>query len=210
MNKIFNINEQLPLIAIIRGVLPANVLRIASILIEEGFTMIEVPLNSPDALTSIKLLVEHYGEQYYIGAGTVTTAEQAKSVIATGANLVVTPNYNKDVIQLSVAAGCATFPGILTATEAFNALAAGATGIKFFPVSAIGVEGVKALMSVLPEDTLCFPVGGIEPTVDSMKPYVDLGAQGFGLGSSLFNKAMTDGEIRQAAKDYVNSFNLCK
>ena len=90
MNKIFNINEQLPLIAIIRGVLPANVLRIASILIEEGFTMIEVPLNSPDALTRIKLLVEHYGEQYYIGAGTVTTAEQAKSVIATGANLVVT------------------------------------------------------------------------------------------------------------------------
>lgn len=210
MNKQFSTEDHLPLIAIIRGVLAKDALRIAQILIDEGFTMIEVPLNSPDALTSIKLLVEHYGDKYLIGAGTVTTTIEAKSVIDTGANLVVTPNFNKAVIELSVAAGCAVFPGVLTPSEAFNAVAAGATGIKIFPVSALGLEGMKALMSVLPLNALCFPVGGIEPTTKSMKQYVDIGAQGFGLGSSLFKPSMNDDEVRQAAKNYVNAYNLCR
>ncbi|MBU2924839.1 2-dehydro-3-deoxy-6-phosphogalactonate aldolase [Colwellia sp. 1_MG-2023] len=210
MRKEFNINEQFPLIAIIRGVLPENVIRVASILIEEGFTMIEVPLNSPDALVSIKKLVDYYltnqTQQYFVGAGTVTTPELAKAVIATGANLVVTPNMNEDVIKLSVQAGCATFPGIVTPTEAFSALAYGATGIKLFPVSSLGLDGFKALNSVLPRETLCFPVGGIDPSVASMKPLMDIGAQGFGLGSSLFKPTMTDDEIRTAAKAFVTTF----
>lgn len=210
MRKEFNINEQFPLIAIIRGVLPEDVLRVASILVEEGFTMIEVPLNSPDALVSIKKLVDHYltdsAKQYFVGAGTVTTLQKAKDVIATGANLVVTPNMNEDAIKLSVAAGCATFPGVVTPTEAFNALEAGATGIKLFPVSALGQDGFKALNSVLPQGTLCFPVGGIDPTVESMKPLMDIGAQGFGLGSALYKPTMTDEEIRTAANTFVRTF----
>ena len=211
MLKKFNIKKQFPLIAIIRGVLPEDVIRVASILIEEGFTMIEVPLNSPDALISIKKLVEHFlGEhkqQYFVGAGTVTTPELAKQVIATGANLIVTPNMNEEVIKLSVAADCATFPGVVTPTEAFSALAAGATGLKLFPVSALGNDGFKALNSVLPKGTLCFPVGGIDPTVESMKPLMDIGAQGFGLGSSLFKPTMTDEDIRTAASAFVRTFN---
>lgn len=208
--KKYNIKEQCPLIAIIRGVLPNDVIRIAKILIEEGFTMIEVPLNSPDALESIKRLVDEFlvnNTQYYVGAGTVTTVQKAKDVIATGANLMVTPNMNEDVIKLSVAAGCATFPGIATPTEAFNALAAGATGIKLFPVSVLGQDGFKALNSVLPKGTLCFPVGGIDPTEDSMKPLMDIGAQGFGLGSALYKPNMSDKEVRSAAKAFVSTFN---
>lgn len=208
-HKSFNLAEQLPLIAIIRGVLPDDVIRIAQILIDQGFTMIEVPLNSPDALVSIKRLVEHFGEQYYIGAGTVTTVDEAKAVIETGANLVVTPNLNEGVIKLSVAAGCATFPGVVTPSEAFSALAAGATGLKLFPVSALGVDGFKALMSVLPKGTACFPVGGINASVESMKTYIDLGAKGFGLGSALYTPAMTDAEISAVAKQFVESFNIC-
>ncbi|WP_111977177.1 2-dehydro-3-deoxy-6-phosphogalactonate aldolase [Algibacillus agarilyticus] len=209
MTKEFNLNEQLPLIAIIRGVLPDDVIRIAQLLIDEGFTMIEVPLNSPDALVSIRRLVEHFGDKFYIGAGTITTPEQAKDVIATGANLVVTPNMNVDVIKLSVEAGCATFPGVVTPTEAFAALAAGATGLKIFPVTALGVDGFKALMSVLPKGTNCFPVGGINASVESMKTYTKIGAQGFGLGSALYTPAMSDADISAVAKQFVESFNLC-
>ncbi|MDO7085178.1 2-dehydro-3-deoxy-6-phosphogalactonate aldolase [Pseudocolwellia sp. AS88] len=209
MNK-FNLEQQFPLIAIIRGVLPNDVIRIAKILIEEGFTMIEVPLNSPDALDSIKRLVDEFlvnnNTQYFVGAGTVTTVQKAKDVIATGANLVVTPNMNPEVIKLSIAAGCATFPGVVTPTEAFGALEAGATGIKLFPVSALGEDGFKALNSVLPKGTLCFPVGGIDPTEESMKPLMDIGAQGFGLGSSLYKPNMSDEEIRSAAKAFVSTF----
>jgi 2-dehydro-3-deoxyphosphogalactonate aldolase len=207
----FNIQQQCPLIAIVRGVLPTDVIRIAKILIDEGFTMIEVPLNSPSALDSIKRLVDEFlvnqSTQYYVGAGTVTTVQKAKEVIATGANLVVTPNMNEDVIKMSVTAGCATFPGIATPTEAFDALEAGATGLKLFPISVLGQDGFKALHSVLPTNTLCFPVGGIEPTEGSMKPYMDIGAQGFGLGSALYKPTMSDEEIRTSAQAFVSTFN---
>lgn len=209
MNQKFDLSTHLPLIAIIRGVTPDKVLGVAKILLEEGFSLIEVPLNSPDALVSIKMLVDTYKEGNLIGAGTVTTPELAKQVIATGANLMVTPNCNEEVIKLSVAAGCATFPGIVTPTEAFAALAAGATGIKLFPVSMLGLDGYKALNSVLPKGTLCYPVGGIEPTVESMKPYVEIGAAGFGLGSALYKAGMSDEQIRQNARNYVSSYTAC-
>ncbi|TLU64320.1 2-dehydro-3-deoxy-6-phosphogalactonate aldolase [Thalassotalea litorea] len=204
------LNDHLPLIAIIRGVTPDTVIDVANILIEEGFTMIEVPLNSPQALQSIKMLVDEFGTQkYLIGAGTVTNLELAEQVIATGANLVVTPNCVPEVISRSVAAGCATFPGIVTPTEAFNALHAGATGLKLFPISMVGIAGMKAMMSVLPQGTGLYPVGGIDPSIDSMKPYVGAGAAGFGLGSSLYKPTMTLADIRQNARNFVNNFKAC-
>lgn len=206
MNTPYLINDHLPLIAIIRGVKPSDVIRVAQLLIDESFTMIEVPLNSPDALESIKRLVEHFGDNYLIGAGTVTTIEEVKSVIATGANLIVTPNLNKEVIKLALAANCQVFPGVLTPSEAFNAIDAGATSIKIFPVTTMGIDGMKALMSVLPKHISCFPVGGIEPTVESMQPYMEIGAQGFGLGSALYKPSMSDKQIQDSARNYVKSY----
>ena len=210
MSTTFDLAKHLPLIAILRGVLPNDVVNIAKVLVEEGFTMIEVPLNSPDALISIKLLVDEFGDDYLIGAGTVTTPALAQAVIATGANLMVTPNLNEEVVKLSVAAGCATFPGVVTPTEAFNALAYGATGLKLFPIAMVGEAGFKALTSVLPADTLCYPVGGIEPTVASMQPYLSIGAAGFGLGSALYTANMSIEEMRENARAYVQCFRLCQ
>ncbi|MCF7352982.1 2-dehydro-3-deoxy-6-phosphogalactonate aldolase [Vibrio sp. CK2-1] len=207
-NQSFNLCEHLPLIAIIRGIKPNDAVRITQILIDEGFTMIEVPLNSPDALKSIKLLVNEFGEDYLIGAGTVTTASLAKDVIQVGASLVVTPNVNEEVIKICVEAGCVTLPGVMTPTEAFSALAAGATGLKLFPVSVIGLNGFKALKSVIPNETACFPVGGINPTVESMKPYLELGASGFGLGASLYHPELTDEEVRMNARSFIDNYKL--
>ncbi|MBU3005286.1 2-dehydro-3-deoxy-6-phosphogalactonate aldolase [Paraglaciecola arctica] len=197
----------IPLIAIIRGVTPDTCLPVASELIAAGFTMIEVPLNSPDALVSIKMLVEHYGtDDFYIGAGTVTTLELAEQVIATGANLVVTPNCDPLVIARCVSAGCATYPGIVTPTEAFTAIHAGATGLKIFPVSMVGVDGLKAMKSVVPADTEFYPVGGIDATNESMAPYLNAGAKGFGLGSSLYKPTMSLQEVRVNADNFVQQY----
>ncbi|ROV57111.1 2-dehydro-3-deoxy-6-phosphogalactonate aldolase [Vibrio ponticus] len=208
-NNTFNLDKHLPLVAIIRGVETLDVIRVAQILIEEGFTMIEVPLNSPNALESIRVLVEEFGPDYFIGAGTVTTPQLAQAVIDTGANLIVTPNFNEQVVKMACEAGCVSFPGVVTPTEAFAALAAGATGLKLFPVSVLGLDGFKALKSVLPPEAICFPVGGINPTSESMKPYLDLGANGFGLGASLYTAAMSDEEIRSNAKSFVNAWRDC-
>ena len=204
-----DLSKHLPLIAIIRGVTPDVCLDVAKVLIEAGFTMIEVPLNSPNALESIRKLVKAYGDDYLIGAGTVTNTELAQQVIDTGAKLMVTPNCNANVIKMSVAAGCATFPGVVTPTEAFTALQAGATGIKLFPISMVGVDGLKALKSVLPKNTLCYPVGGIDPTIESMQPFVAAGASGFGLGSSLYKPTMSLAEIKQNAENFVTNFRKC-
>lgn len=205
--KQFELSQHLPLIAILRGVEPDDVIRVASLLKEHGFSMIEVPLNSPNALESIRRLVQHFDlDDMLVGAGTVTTVAQAKDVVATGANLIVTPNMNTDVIQLGIAANCAVFPGVVTPTEAFNALAAGATGLKLFPVSALGLDGFKALLSVLPKGTACMPVGGIDATEESMRPFMKAGAAGFGLGSALYKPNMSDDEIKEKAKAFVSVF----
>jgi 2-dehydro-3-deoxyphosphogalactonate aldolase len=203
------LENQFPLIAILRGILPDDIIPVASVLVAEGFTMIEVPLNSPDALLSIKKLVSHFGEQYCVGAGTVTNAPLAKDVIATGANLIVSPNFDKELVQLSVAAGCITLPGVATATEAFAALAAGASGLKLFPASMLGLDGFKALKSVMPKDVRCFPVGGINITQESMQPYLAAGASGFGLGASLYQPAMSHESIRQNARKAILAFKAC-
>lgn len=206
MGSVEDIDNHLPLIAILRGVTPQNLMRIVSILIDEGFTIIEVPLNSPDALTSIRMLANAVGDNVLVGAGTVTNINLAKQVFDTGAKLIVTPNCNPQVIRDSKAAGCAVLSGVTTPTEAFSALDAGTTGLKLFPISMIGVEGVKALKSVLPEGTRCYPVGGITPTSECMDPFLDAGVTGFGLGSALYHPAMSDQQIRSNAQQFVTRF----
>lgn len=207
MTSTFNPTTDLPLIAILRGIEPKDALRIGKILIDAGFKAIEIPLNSPDAFKSIKLMVQEFGNEYLIGAGTVTTSDLARQVIATGAKLIVTPNYNEDVIKLGVEANCQVYPGVITPTEAFDALQAGASGIKLFPVAMLGTSGVKALKSVLPSETICFAVGGINPAVDSMKPYIQVGIDGFGLGSSLYSPSFSDKEIKENAQLFIKAYN---
>lgn len=206
INNTINTTNRLPLIAILRGVKPSQILCVADVLIAQGFTSIEVPLNSPDALTSIEILVDKYIDKYLIGAGTVTTPSLAEAAIARGANLIVTPNVNREVVTLAINAGCECYPGVITPTEAFNALEYGATGLKLFPISLLGVEGFKALKSVLPSDTKCFPVGGLYPTSQSMYPYLKAGATGFGLGSALYKPSMSLQQVELNAKTFVVTY----
>lgn len=205
-NKV-DFSKHNPLIAILRGIKSYEVLEVTQCLIEEGFGMIEVPLNSPNAIHSIQLLVDTFGHKCLIGAGTVTTEREADSVIETGAKLIVTPNFNRRVVEMSRASGCITFPGVITPSEAFSALESGADGLKVFPVSMVGLEGFKALKSVLPKGIPCFPVGGITPDVGSMKPYIDAGASGFGLGSALYKAGMSVAEVKETARAFMGVYN---
>ena len=205
--KTIDTNNALPLIAILRGITPENVLKVSEILIKHGFTSIEVPLNSPNALSSIEILVNTYGSKYLIGAGTVTTPELARAAIKKGANLIVSPNLNSEVITMALEAGCDCYPGVITPTEAFTALELGATGLKLFPISMLGINGFVALKSVLPVGTKCYPVGGINASVESMHPYLKAGAAGFGLGSALFTPSSTLEQIELNAKAFVAMYH---
>ena len=199
--------QQVPLVAIIRGVTPDKCIEVANALVMQGFSKVEVPLNSPDALTSIKMLVEHFStKELKIGAGTVTNYRLAEQVISTGANLLVTPNCNESVIKLGLEAGCEVYPGVISPTEAFKAVEAGATKLKLFPISMVGIEGMKAMLSVLPKEIELFPVGGINPTIDSMQPYINSGATGFGLGSSLYKPEMALSKISENAERFIKCY----
>jgi 2-dehydro-3-deoxyphosphogalactonate aldolase len=200
-------NVELPLVAILRGITPDTCIDVCQAIIEQGFSIIEVPLNSPDALVSIQRLVDTFGSDFLIGAGTVTTLEQAKEVIATGARLIVSPNCNIEVIKLGVANGCTVLPGVLTPTEAFSALDAGASGLKVFPANVIGVAGFSALMSVLPKGTKCYPVGGISASSQSMAPYIAKGAAGFGIGAALYTPKLELDQVSANAKQFVESYH---
>ncbi len=201
-----DLEAQLPLIGILRGVRPSEVIAVAQVLFDAGFSIVEVPLNSPDAISSIQLLVERYGKDYLIGAGTVTNAEQAQQVIDAGAKLIVTPNFNADVVKRAKAAGIVVFSGVVTPTEAFNALASGASGLKLFPANMVSIEGFKAMKSVLPSETLFFPVGGIEAVESSMQPWLVAGASGFGLGSALYRPEMSLAQIKHKAEQFVQVY----
>lgn len=186
----------LGLVAILRGVAPDAVLGIAEVLIDAGFKIIEVPLNSPQPIDSIGRLSARFGAQALIGAGTVTTADDVTAVAGAGGRLIVMPHSDLAVIAAAKRAGLFVVPGIATPTEAFAALAAGADGLKLFPAEALSAAVLKAMRAVLPPQTMVFPVGGITPT--SMAEYRQAGAAGFGLGSALYKPG--DGPAAVAAK----------
>ena len=175
--------RELPLVAILRGLKPIEALDIGLVLVEAGFRLIEVPLNSPQPLDSIAALKTQF-PQALVGAGTVLKAEEVRAVAAAGGELIVAPNFNRDVVAETVKLGLVSLPGILTPTEAFAALDAGAHGLKLFPSEIASPAVVKALLAVLPKGTPIVPVGGIG--ADNMKGWRDAGAAGFGLGSSLY------------------------
>ena len=174
---------QLPLIAILRGLTPAEAPAIGQALVDSGFAIIEVPLNSPEPLKSIAALTQQF-PLTLIGAGTVLNAQQVKDVHAAGGRLVVAPNFNPAVVAQALALNMVVLPGVATPTEAFAALDAGAHGLKLFPAEMISPAIVKAMRAVLPKAAALMPVGGIKP--DNMASYRAAGATGFGLGSALY------------------------
>ena len=163
-----------------------------------------MPLNSPDPLASIRLLVDRIGDQAMVGAGTVLHPDQVGDVAAAGGTLIVSPNTDPTVIRATVAAGLISLPGFFTPTEAFAALAAGAHGLKLFPAEAAGPAGLRAQRAVLPRDVPMLAVGGIEP--DSLAPWRAAGADGFGIGSSLYRPGKPADQVLRDAGLFVSSY----
>lgn len=194
---------RLPLIAILRGVAPDEVEAIGEALVGAGFTLIEVPLNSPEPLESIALLARRLSDRAVIGAGTVLSAAQVREVETAGGTMIISPNADPSVIRASVAAGLVSLPGIATPTEAFSALEAGAAALKLFPAEAASPAVLKAMRAVLPADIRVLPVGGITPA--NMGPWREAGAAGFGLGSALYRAGAGSEEVAAAARAFVEA-----
>lgn len=194
-----------PIIAILRGLQPAEAVNVGHALIESGIDKIEVPLNSPDPLNSIESLASSFGDQALIGAGTVLTPKQVEAVSQVGGKLIVSPNYDAEVILRSVALNMQSWPGVYTPTEAFAALKAGATGLKLFPGVTAGPSGLAALRPVLPSGTLVYAVGGAGP--ENFAEWIKAGADGFGIGSALFKPGMSVAEIAGQAKRIVAAYD---
>ncbi|MFC0202598.1 2-dehydro-3-deoxy-6-phosphogalactonate aldolase [Paracoccus rhizosphaerae] len=173
-----------PVIAILRGLTPAEAPAIAEALIGAGITRIEVPLNSPDPLDSIGILARDFGDRAMVGAGTVLTVDDVTAVARAGGRMVLSPNCAPEVIRATREAGMDSYPGVMTPTEAFTALAAGATALKLFPGELIGPAGLRAMRAVLPQGTGCWAVGGV--SADNMAEWRRAGAAGFGIGSALY------------------------
>lgn len=190
-----------PLVAIIRGVTPDEVVAVGEALLAAGIGIIEVPLNSPDPIESIRRLSTAMGDRALIGAGTVLTVRQVHDVKAAGGRLIVSPNTNVAVIAASAAAGLVSAPGIFTPTEAFAAIEAGATALKLFPAEAASPAVVKAQRAVLPRDVPLLIVGGVGS--DTMAPWLAAGADGFGLGSGVFKPGQNAAEVGAQARAYV-------
>ncbi|SFP15297.1 2-dehydro-3-deoxy-6-phosphogalactonate aldolase [Tranquillimonas alkanivorans] len=194
-----------PLIAILRGIDPSEAVEVAGALIDAGIDRIEVPLNSPDPIESVRLMAAAFGDAALIGAGTVLTTAQVYEVRAAGGKLVVSPNCDPRVIAATVAAGLQSFPGVLTPSECFAALKAGATGLKVFPAFQMGIEGLKALRAVLPVETQVYMVGGVGPR--DFGAWLAAGASGFGLGTSLYRPGDVSADVGARARDTVAAYD---
>ena len=192
-----------PLVAVLRGLTPAEAPDVADALVEAGVTLIEVPLNSPDPFRSIALLAGRYGDRAVIGAGTVLTTADVARVVDSGGALIVSPNTDTDVIRASVAAGMISLPGYFTASEGFAALAAGAHGLKLFPAEGASPAFLKAQRAVLPRATRVLAVGGITP--ESMSDWRAAGADGFGLGSNLYRAGKSAAGVAADARRFVSA-----
>lgn len=196
--------DPLPLVAILRGIRPDEVVSIGKVLAEAGFRILEVPLNSPEPLESIRRLSRALGEDYLVGAGTVMTPSQVSDVAAAGGRLIVMPHADTTVIRAAKEAGMVCVPGVATPTEALAALAAGADGLKLFPANQVSPEGLKAWRAILPAHVPVLPVGGIAP--DTMAPWVAAGAQGFGIGSALYSPGFDADQVAHQARAFAQAW----
>lgn len=199
------VNDLPPLIAILRGIRPDEILDVAGALVESGIRGIEVPLNSPDPLVSIRRLTERYGAQCLCGAGTVLKPAQVDAVADAGGKLIVTPNVSQAVISRSVELGLHAVPGFATATEAFEALDAGATALKLFPASTYGVQHLKALRAVLPPIKI-FAVGGVGAR--TLSEWLDAGIDGIGFASDIYAPGRPAADVGARAAAIVSAWGL--
>jgi 2-dehydro-3-deoxyphosphogalactonate aldolase len=193
--------DDCPLIAIIRGVTPADAEAIGDAIYEGGIRIIEVPLNSPDPLRSIELLAKHLGERALVGAGTVLAVDDVQRVKDVGGRIIVSPDTNADVIAAAAQAALVSSPGYFTPSEAFEAIRAGAQALKLFPAEGASPAVLKAQLAVIPRDVPVMAVGGIKP--DNMQPWLEAGAAGFGLGSGLYKPGQSAAETLEKARAYV-------
>tara|TARA_E500000178_G_scaffold331132_1_gene363732 strand:+ start:687 stop:1328 length:642 start_codon:yes stop_codon:yes gene_type:complete len=200
MTAFFSAIEKHPLIAILRGIKPTEVVDVAEILIEKDFKIIEIPLNSPDPIRSIELLTHYFENHAIIGAGTVLDEASIRSIAEAGAKLIVMPNGNGIVVKAAKDRGLIAIPGIATPSEAFAMIEAGADALKLFPAEGIPPSVLKAMKAVLPSTVPILPVGGITP--EKMNDYLKAGAIGFGLGSALYKPGMTLRDIRKNAEAF--------
>ncbi len=197
--------SQRELIAILRGIQPHEAEAIAEALIDVGITKIEVPLNSPDPLDSISRMVRAFAGQATFGAGTVLTTDDVEAVARTGASMIISPNCDTAVIRASKDRGMLSYPGVLTPSECFAALANGADGLKIFPASIIGPAGVAAMRAVLPAQVPVYAVGGA--SADNFAQWIDAGVQGFGIGSALYKPGRSVADVRAIAAEMVAAFD---
>ena len=194
-----------PLVAILRGIKPGEAVDVGSMLVEMGFTIIEVPLNSPEPYASIVRLAKRLGDKALVGAGTVTDWEQVTKVADAGGKVIVMPHADERVVEAARRRGLFVVPGFATPTEAFRMIDAGADAIKLFPAEANPPKVLKALRAILPNEVPILPVGGITP--QNMNEYSLAGAAWFGLGSALFKPGMSMEQIQQAAADFRSALN---
>jgi 2-dehydro-3-deoxyphosphogalactonate aldolase len=193
------------LIAILRGVTPCEVADIARTLLAVGIDKIEVPLNSPNPFESIATLIRDFKGQGIFGAGTVLTINDVVRLSEMGADMVISPNCNVDVISKAKLSNMLSFPGVMTPTECFAALDAGADGLKFFPGELVGPVGLRAMRAVLPKDIDCFAVGGAKP--DNFSEWVDAGATGFGIGSAIYRAGDSAETVARKAHEIVRAYD---
>ena len=196
------------IIAILRGITPDESVDVCKALVAAGITMIEVPLNSPDAPTSIARAAVVLEKQAAIGAGTVLTTADVKAVANAGGTFIVSPDTNRAVIEETVRLGLLSYPGVFTPSDAFSAIAAGATGLKFFPAEVLGPKGIKAMKAVLPPAMPVYAVGGANP--DNFGEYFAAGCTGFGLGTYIYKPGMTAAQVAERAATAVSAYDAGK
>jgi len=193
------------IIAILRGITPDEAVPVCTALVEAGITLIEVPLNSPNAVESIGRAAKALSMRAEIGAGTVLTPEDVRAVAGAGGTFIVSPDTNAEVIGETVRLGLKSYPGVFSPTDAFAAIRAGATGLKFFPAEVLGAKGIKAMKAVLPPDMPLYAVGGANP--DNFNEFFAVGCAGFGLGTYIFKPGMGVDDVREKANLAVAAYD---
>ena len=193
------------LIAILRGIMPTEVCAVAEILIAQGITTIEIPLNSPDALKSLELMVRCFNNEINFGAGTVLNSKQVNDVYNSGGKLIVSPNCNTEVIRKTKELNMLSFPGVFTPSDCFLALESGADGLKFFPSFLIGPAGYIAIKAVLPSNVDSYAVGGVSS--ENFLHWLKAGITGFGIGSALYTPGDKPEHVSEKVKNIIKSFD---